>query len=106
MARNHDRNRVRSVGQPHGAAGVWISDTAGEFAVRNCLAIWDLAKLCPDSLLKASALWRKRKIEGFEFPREIGAKLTDSVRENECVMTPVAVNRSRPAILREINLPQ
>jgi hypothetical protein len=72
MARNDDRDRIGAIGASHCARGVGRSDAPREFAVRDGLAIRNVAQLAPDALMEGRAFGRERKIELSQFAREPG----------------------------------
>src|SRR5712692_6645055 len=82
MAGNDDRNGIGTVCQAHGARGVRVADASGQLAVGDGLAVGDLAKLLPDSLLKGGALGREREVKGFKVSGEIGAELANGLCES------------------------
>src|SRR5450755_4694879 len=79
MTGNHDGNRIRAIGQPHGARGFGIADTLRQFSVRNCFAEGNFTQISPDGLLERRALRGEGKIEGFELTGKIGMELIDGL---------------------------
>src|SRR5579872_4316652 len=106
MARDHDGNWVRSIGQPNGAAGIRIADPTCKLSVRGGLTIRNLLKFAPHFLLEGSALRRERKIEVFKFASEVRLELTDSFRQGGRIFHPLGIGSGWPAIGREQNLLQ
>src|ERR1700756_3923016 len=58
MARDHNRNWIRSISESDCATGFRITDPSRELTVRNRHAIWNLPQFTPDPLLERSTLWR------------------------------------------------
>src|SRR5437879_5745805 len=62
MARDHDGNRIGSIGQANRTACLRITDPSREFPVRDRLAVRNFLKFAPDPLLKRRAPRGQRKI--------------------------------------------
>src|SRR5690349_18987334 len=58
MTRDDDRKRIATDGGADGTHPVEPSDSAGEFAIRDRLAVRDILQRCPDRPLEPGAVGR------------------------------------------------
>ncbi len=94
MAGDDDRNRVLAVGGTYRSGSFGIADAAGEFLVRNRLAVWNLLQLPPDFALERRSLWRERQVELSAAAREVLMELFHGVGERSARrgLDPAGVN--------------
>src|SRR5580698_9822121 len=89
MTRNNDRDRVGAIGTSHRAEGVGRSDASRQFAVRDGLAIRNIAELAPDAAVESRAFGRQRQIKLPQLAGEKGSQLTDGFAKRRRVFAPV-----------------
>src|SRR5262249_30497451 len=106
MAGNDDRNWVRSVGQADSAAGIRISDAAGNFAIGNRLAVGNATEFVPDLLLKRRAFRSKRQIEILQLSCKIRTQLPHDFGEAARVFLPISLGSCWPAVSGKLDFLQ
>src|SRR5205823_3552611 len=91
MARDHDGNGIRSVGQAYRPGGLGIANASGQFAIGDSLAIGNVTEALPNFHLEGSALGGKREVEIFQVSCEIGSELADGLGQRISILAPCGV---------------
>src|SRR6185369_8058094 len=104
MAGNNDGDRIGAVCKTHGPAGFRVSDSPGQFSVRNRLAVRNFQEFLPDSLLEQGAVGRKLEMKTLELSGKVGAQLRAHFEQGSVVPLPPGLRLPGMTIAREADL--
>src|SRR6059058_4744298 len=95
MAGHDDGNRIARIAVSYRAGRAWPADAAGEFRIRDGMAVGDVAKRSPDGGLKCRPFSCQRQVELPQPAIEIGLQLHNRSAERlrHIVTDPIVTSR-------------
>src|SRR5580658_2149284 len=102
MARDNNRNRIRTVRKSHRAGRRRIADSLRQLPVADGFSVRNFLQVAPDQKLKVGAVESERQIEVFELSVEIRIELANHFLERSFVLYPIRFRRLGPTPRRKM----